>query len=491
MAGADWDNGFFTRTREAHVVLTPDGVVLGWNPAAAEMLQITAEEAIGQLWCTLLPDLASLLPPAPEALRPSWQRQRAMRRDGTLLVVEATVHWHGGSWLLILADQRAFTAIEATAVAMRQRVLHLLDALPVVLATVSLNDDEFTVLYQNARGNETFGWTNDEWDRDPDFMLKILHPEDRERMTAFFAKARAAKADYEVEYRVLRPDGSVLWLWDMTTTVYDEAGAPDYWIECLVDVTAQQNAHRALQTTLHDLSAAHADVQALSAAKSDYLSFLSHEFRTPLTSIRGFSELIAQGDLPTDEAQQYAGIIDANAQRLSRMISRVLEMDRLASGLRRLDLREVRLEEIVHDALETIAGLAHTHEITLLMADGVPSVQADGDLLLEVLTNLLSNAIKYTPPDGLIRIGISTAHAGWAEVSVSDAGPGIPADKREAIFDRFTRLSRDERRQIEGSGLGLPIARQIVELHGGTLWADQVAQGARFVMRLPVEGPQR
>ena len=308
-------------------------------------------------------------------------------------------------------------------------------------------------------------------------------------MTDFLANARSAKTSYEVEYRVLRPDESVMWIHHAATTVYDEVGDPDYWIECLFDITEQKMADQVLRSTLADLSAAHADVQALSAAKSDYLSFVSHEFRTPLTSIRGFSELIAGGLLPLEEAQQFAAVIDANAQRLSRMITSLLDIDRLESGLRRLHLGTVHLASFLREVLETVSGLNHPHQITAAMADNVPDIRADGDLLMQVMTNLLSNAIKYTPPGGAITITVTTSTPEWIELVVTDTGPGIPLDARELIFHRFTRLSRDESQQIEGSGLGLPIARQIVELHGGTLWADAVATGARFVVRLPVMGP--
>ena len=180
MASTEWDNGFFILTREAHIVLDQGGTVVGWNPAAGSLLQISPEDAMGQDWATLVPELARLILATPGTRNPTWQRCSVSRRDGTPLFVEASVGWHGGYWLIVLADQRPFVAIEATAAALQKRILHLLDVLPVVVNTISLRDDEFTVLYQSARGNEYSGWANAEWDRDPDFTLKILHPDDRE-----------------------------------------------------------------------------------------------------------------------------------------------------------------------------------------------------------------------------------------------------------------------------------------------------------------------
>jgi signal transduction histidine kinase len=333
------------------------------------------------------------------------------------------------------------------------------------------------------------GWGNEEWERDPDFSLQILHPDDRERMLAFRETFRNGPGPFDVEYRVVRPDGGVVWLRDWGTVVYDACGRPDHLVVCLLDVTAQKSAELALRDALDNLSAAHAEVSAVSAAKSNDLSFLSHEFRTPLTSIQGFSELIASGGLPADEVQQFARVIDANARRLARMITDLLDMDRLESGQRRVRLGQVNLEILIRDVVETLAGLDHRHEITLRVGRDVPPVQADGDLLMQLVTNLVTNAIKYTPAGGQIGIDVAQAGADTVELAVTDSGPGIPPDGLETIFGRFARLARDERQQIVGSGLGLPITRQIAELHGGRIWAENIESGARFVVHLPIAGP--
>jgi signal transduction histidine kinase len=308
-------------------------------------------------------------------------------------------------------------------------------------------------------------------------------------MLAFREEFRTGFKPFDVEYRVIRPDGEVVWLRDWGTIIYDEAGNPDRNVVCLMDVTRQKTAELALRNALHDLSQAHGEAQAISQAKSEYLSFLSHEFRTPLTSIQGFSELIASGGLPGDEVQEFAGIVGMNAQRLARMITDLLDMDRLESGQRPMRLGTVHLDALITEVLDTLSGLGHDHEFTLTVADDLPAIRADGDQVTHVVTNVLGNAIKYTPPAGRIAIELSRPDAEHVQLAITDSGPGIPPDKLEAIFDRFTRLARDDRQQTVGSGLGLPIARQIVELHSGHMWAEHVDGGARFVVKLPVAGP--
>ena len=492
MAETDPCTGFFIWTREAQIAIQPDGTVIAWNPAATRMLQIPAAAALGHPISDLVPEMMDLLTTGSvhrPSTAPEWQRRTLTLRDGEELAVEAAVIWHDGLLLLILADISEIVAAERATRSVDQQYRSMLDALPIGFTVVSLRDKRYPTLYQNDWGSEVSGWGNDEWERDPDFTLKILHPDDRERMAAFRDEFQTGFRPFDVEYRVVSPDGDVVWLRDWGTVVHDADGNPDRTVVCLLDITAQKNAEHALRAAITELSVAHDEVQAISRAKSDYLAFVSHEFRTPLTSIQGFSELIASGSLPPDEVLQFAQIVSTNAQRLARMITDLLNMDRLESGRQRVRLRRVQVGSLIEDVLETLDGLGHDHPITLAVADDVPPIQADDDLLTQLFTNLVSNAIKYTPPAGPIAVEITRPDAAWVEIAIADSGPGIPPDALETIFLRFARLARDDRQQIVGSGLGLPIARQIAELHGGRVWAENTLGGARFVVHLPVAGP--
>lgn len=482
----DADEGFFAWTREAHILLTADGVVSAWNPAAAAILQISAADAVGQLWAQLVPGLADLIPPVTATGEaPAWQRRSLARASGDVLEVEATAGWRQGHIIMLLA---ACPDAGAGARTVERRLQEILDAVPAMVAVVSLRDGLFTPLYQSARGFASTGWANDEWERDPDFTAKLLHPEDRDHLLELQSKVRAEKASYEVEYRLRRPDGSYMWLLDMATTVHDAAGVPDFWVGFVVDISQQKATEDTLRETLRDLSAAHAEVEAISQAKSDYLSVVSHEFRTPLTSIQGYSEIMAGGGLDAADVREFSGIIEANAQRLGRMITDLLNLDRLESGQRRRRPVPVQLDALVQEVIASLAGISSGLEITLEKAANVPPIQADPDLLTQLVTNLVGNAIKYTPAPGHIAITITCPEPDWLELRVADSGPGIPPGALESIFDRFARLSRDELGPIAGTGLGLPIARQIAELHEGKIWAENGQVGAQFVVRLPCGG---
>lgn len=482
--------GFFTWSREAQIVLQSDGTVVAWNPAAARLLRIPAATAIGTRLSELIPEIADLFRSAASlslSAEPEWQRRTLVLADETELVVDVATAMDGGGRLLLLADATALMAAERRAQTTDQHYRSLLDALPIGFTVVSLRDERYPTLYQNDWGIEVSGWGNEEWERDPDFSLKILHPDDQERMQAFRTAFRESLGPFDVEYRVIRPDGGVVWLRDWGTVVHDADGTPDHLVVCLLDITAQKNAELALREALEELSIAHAEVQSLSQAKSEYLSFISHELRTPLTSIQGFGELIAEGALPQDEVGQVGGIIQSNAKQLGRMITEVLNMDRLESEQSRLRRQRVDLSGLILEVLETLSGLRHNHQLSLNVDESLPPVHADSDLLRLVFSNVISNAIKYTPSGGRIAIEVTRPGADAVEIMVTDTGPGIPRDSLETIFRRYSRLERDERKAIVGSGLGLPIARQIVELHDGQIWAENVVGGARFVVRLPAD----
>jgi len=227
-------------------------------------------------------------------------------------------------------------------------------------------------------------------------------------------------------------------------------------------------------------------LERLNAAKSDFVSIVSHEFRTPLTGIQGFSELIRDETLSVEEMKEYAGDINTDAQRLNRMITEMLDLDRMESGRMTLNRERTDLNAILAETAERLAQGAPRHQIRLQLDPKLPLVDLDRDKVSQVMLNLLSNAVKYSPNGG--EIAITTRIEGdMVHVFVRDAGLGIPADSLEKVFDRFSRLESGATRYIQGTGLGLPITRQIVEMHGGRAWVEStVGEGSVFQFTLPL-----
>ena len=231
--------------------------------------------------------------------------------------------------------------------------------------------------------------------------------------------------------------------------------------------------------------AAVADLERLNRAKSDFVSIVSHEFRTPLTGIQGFSEMMQSEDLTLDEMREYAGDINKDAHRLNRMITEMLDLDKMESGRMEIHREAVDLNALVGEATDRMRPNAPRHPLSLRLDPMVGEVSADRDKLTQVMANLLSNAVKYSPDGG--EIVVSTRVEGnTAHVVVRDHGMGIPKAALETIFERYGRVESLATRHIQGTGLGLPIVRQIVQLHGGAVWMEStVGEGSVFHVTLP------
>jgi signal transduction histidine kinase len=229
------------------------------------------------------------------------------------------------------------------------------------------------------------------------------------------------------------------------------------------------------------------ELERLNQAKSDFVSMVAHEFRTPLTGIQGFSEIIRDYELATDEIKEYAGDIYADARRLNRMINAQLDLDRLRSGRIELQLEPVDLNRLVADVIDVARPVSPDHHIEFTPDESLSVIQADPDRLIQVLTNLLNNGVKYSPPNSTVSIS-TVAGEKEVRVVVRDEGVGIPDEYFDRIFEPYARVESPHGRTVSGTGLGLPIVRQIVEMHGGSVWVEsEVGHGSTFIVSLPID----
>ncbi|MCX6065931.1 MAG: HAMP domain-containing sensor histidine kinase, partial [Chloroflexi bacterium] len=235
-----------------------------------------------------------------------------------------------------------------------------------------------------------------------------------------------------------------------------------------------------------------ARVQAGQQAQREFVANVSHELKTPLTSIQGFSQAILDGTAATPEQQkQSAQVIFSEAARMHRMVLDLLELARLDAGIADLKHGEVNLSAVLNGVGQRFALQARDAGVTLeIQSAALPLINGDGDRLAQVFNNLVDNALKFTPPSG--RVTISAVSVGDAvEITITDTGAGIPAESLERIFDRFYQADSARRGgKQHGAGLGLAIVREIVRAHGGKISVRSVAnQGSEFVVRLPLVDP--
>ncbi len=228
-------------------------------------------------------------------------------------------------------------------------------------------------------------------------------------------------------------------------------------------------------------------VQASQQAQRDFLANVSHELKTPLTSIQGFAQAIADGTVDsTQGVQRSAGIIHAEAQRMRRMVEELLDLARLEAGLKSLKREPVELRALLAAAADKFSLRAQEKQVTLRadLPPVLPMLKGDGDRLAQVFTNLLDNALQHTPAGGAITLSAAPTAAGLA-ITVADTGAGIPPDDVPRIFERFYQVDK-ARTRTAGLGLGLTISKDIVEAHGGRLSvASQLGRGSQFTVLLP------
>ncbi len=246
---------------------------------------------------------------------------------------------------------------------------------------------------------------------------------------------------------------------------------------------------RRIQDRTSTLQATVEQLQEFDRLKTAFVGIVSHELRTPLTSIKGLAENLLEGMIgPLNEKQHYyVSRIQLNADRLRRMLNELLDLSKIEAGKMELCPTVLSLQELLTDLLEGFQSLAETKSIMLEVCstETMPKLHADRDKLYEVLANLVENAIKFTPSGGRVRIGAQVLEDQRIKIFVSDTGCGIPEEQLPKIFDKFYRVQTGSGSR-EGAGLGLAIAKGLIELHGGTIAVESAqGKGTHFHFTLP------
>ncbi len=214
------------------------------------------------------------------------------------------------------------------------------------------------------------------------------------------------------------------------------------------------------------------------------VSVVSHEFRSSLTSIVGFSELMRGTECSPEVVKEFATMILSDAERTTRLINDLLDLSRLELGQMKLALESIDLNAVIEEVIARIRPNI-PHQIQLRLDTTLPLLTGDSDKLIQVVTNLLNNASKYSPNGGNIVV-ISEKSDGFFHLSIQDHGIGIPQDKLEQVFEPYSRITSDATRDISGTGLGLSIVREIITIHGGNIWVEsQLGEGSLFHIMLP------
>ena len=308
-----------------------------------------------------------------------------------------------------------------------------------------------------------------------------IHPDDRDAVMESLRRAVEEGAPHEVEYRIVAGDGRTRWVEGKGRVEYAD-GTPVRMSGVCMDVTARK------QVEQERLDAAH----EANRLKDQFLATLSHELRTPLSAIIGWVQVLEADALSPDRVPQAVEIIGRNARLQSRLIDDILDVSRIIAGKLDIETAPLLPAQLVENALAAVGPEARARgvELTHLVPPNLPPIEGDGRRLQQVLGNLLSNAVKFTPEGGGIQVACSADPEG-VTVEVRDSGIGIAQEFLPHVFDRFRQGDSQTTRRHGGLGLGLAVARHIVERHGGTIAAssDGAGKGTTVTVRLPLAAP--
>jgi len=474
--------------------LNPGGYVLSWNEGARRIKGYEAEEIIGRHFSTFYPeaDLA--------AGKPAWELEVAardgrfedegwrIRKDGTRFwanVIITALRNAAGELVGFAKVTRDLTERRAAEESLRESE----ERFRLLVQTVKdygifMLDPDGRVASWNDGARHINGYTAEEI---IGRHFSTFYPKEdlAAGKPAWELEVAARDGRFEDEGWRIRKDGTRLWANVIITALRNAAGE----LIGFAKVTRDLTERRASQERAIADARRIAEAEVANEAKSEFLAAMSHELRTPLNAIGGYAELLELGigGLITEQQRGYLARIRGSQQHLLGIITDLLNYSRLEAGQVTYELVDVPLDAVAESVLPLLEPQAAAKNLVLERGSCAPGLvgRADRTKAEQIVLNLLSNAVKFTPAAG--RVTITCADAGdQVAITVSDTGPGIPADKQAAIFEPFVQLGRTLTSPHEGTGLGLAISRDLARAMGGDVTVESVVnEGSTFTLTLP------
>lgn len=337
-------------------------------------------------------------------------------------------------------------------------------------------------LFWSERIGPLFGYAEGELETSYANFLAAVHPEDRQYVVDSVNACVEQGAAYNIEHRVIWPDGTIVWLKETGDVVRDADGRPLHMLGVVQDITPRKRAEE-------EVLRARDEAERANQAKSEFLARMSHELRTPLNAILGFGQLLeSDPDAPLSASQlENVGLILKAGWHLLALINEVLDLAKIEAGNIDMSIEDVGVNEVLAECLSIISPLAEQRNVEVVDCPCEASscvVHADRVRLKQVLLNLLANAIKYNRDGGKVTVRYQASAPGRLRISVADTGVGLMPEQQKNLFQPFNRLGA-EHGEEQGTGIGLIIARHMVELMGGSVGVEsEPGRGSMFWIEL-------
>jgi PAS domain S-box-containing protein len=426
-------------------------------------------------------------------LEPFSVDYRLRRKDGTYTWVHDEATWvqsPGGEgwWQGFMLDISERFDAERQLREAEEKFRTIVEKNPAVIYTQEFDPNSPTAsrtTYISPRQDVLFGYTTEEVLADPTLWTRTIHPDDRERvLAADVASNTNGASELSLEYRMIAKDGRIVWVQDRSQRVEIE-GRPPFWQGFLLDITERKHAEEQLSRALEVEREAATRLRALDEMKNTFLQAVSHDLRTPLAAILGLAITLERGDVHLEAAESHdlARRIAHNARRLDRLVTNLLDLDRLARGIVTPKLRPTDVGALVQRVVAESDLIADSRLRTDIASVTIP---IDGAKVERIIENLLANTVRHTPSTSIVWIGVREEPEG-ALITIEDDGPGVALDLTEAIFEPF-RQGPDAPQHSPGVGVGLTLVKRFAELHGGRAWVEERdGGGASFRVFLPAE----
>ena len=358
----------------------------------------------------------------------------------------------------------------------------LVEGLPAVVYIAEFGEDGAWT-YISPQIESVLGFSQNEWMSGARLWRDRIIPEDRQ--IALDAEMQLLRGDrhMQCEYRIVGRDERVIWIREEAEPLLNDAGRPVYMQGVMYDITEQKQTEERLVSALDTEKEASRRLRALHEMQNSFLQAVSHDLRTPLTSILAGSLTLArdEGGIAPSEAKELLGRMASNARKLNRLLTNLLDLDRMSRGIVEPNRSMVDMTRLIAGVLEELE--VESHPITLTTT-GPIFADVDAAHCERIVENLVTNALRYTPPG--TQIWVSAADVGdGVLLTVEDAGPGVPEELREAIFEPF-RQGSETVQHSPGVGVGLSLVSRFAELHRGRAWVEErEGGGASFKVHLP------
>jgi len=487
----EWQSTF-DAMNDGVCLLNREGRVMRCNSAMTELLKKPFSELVGCLYQELMPTTLGSVEAAPFShVQQTRQREsQEVHSDSQWFSITVDPVFNEGGVFIgavyILANMTARRQAEEALRVSEERFRLLLE-----------NVKDYAILFLDTQGRVSrwslgaermLGYQEAEILGQPGSIIftpeDLQHGIDKQELETAVTEGRA-----EDERWHIRKDGSRFWASGISTPLRDETGQLRGFSKIMRDFTERKQAEDERNQLLAREQEARATAEAANRLKDEFLATLSHELRSPLNAMLGWTRLLNSRKFDEATTARAMQTIERSAKSQAQLVEDLLDVSRIIQGKLRLNVRPIELVSVIEAAIETVRPAADAKEIRLqsVLDPAAGPVAGDFDRLQQIVWNLLSNAIKFTPKQGLVMVRLERVNS-HVEITVTDSGKGINPEFVPYVFERFRQADSSSTRVYSGLGLGLAIVRQLVELHGGTVRADSEGEGkgATFTIKLPL-----